>query len=114
MKKWLAVLVAAVMVASSFSMAFAADISDLKFKPASDIDFLANILPQFNQGNGKYIIPVDFNNYKSPSGGNYSTNYSYFESRFNSDSYFHFYFFLLHMTVFFAMLFLGITSDLVG
>jgi len=87
LKKFLAVLVAVVMVGSSAVTAFAVDKSSFNFKPVSEFDFLADVLPQFDQGNGNYLFPVDFN-------GSPSLGYTQFIERFNNPqsyySFFHF------------------------
>ena len=90
MKKWLAIFMAAVVLAFSSSVAFSADISDFNFKPASEIAFLSNVLPQFNQGDGVYKIPVELDSLSLSSRNVYNNVLSFYEATANT-GYFYFY-----------------------
>jgi len=81
-----------VMVASSVSVAFAVDKSEIEFKKVSDISFLNDILSRFNQGNGIYSIPLDYDTITSSihkdilagfNSGSYSYVFNFFYSSGN-------------------------------
>lgn len=59
MRKFVAIVLVVFMLCLFSVSGFAIDKSNFNLLPASEISFLSDILPRFNQGDGNYVIPVD-------------------------------------------------------
>lgn len=85
MRKFLAAALAAVMLCLFSVVGFAVDKSDFNLLPVAEISFLSDVLPQFNRGNGNYVVPVEIPE------KNQTLNYlSFWNNLHNPDSYYSF------------------------
>lgn len=90
MKLFLAAALSVFILCSSFVIGFAVDRSDFNLLPVSDVSFLTDVLPQFDRGNGDYLIPVEI-----PEKNQTSNFLSFWDNFHNPDSYYSFIYFSL-------------------